>query len=159
MQKIDTEYLDEALEGIVEETDQKQSQENENKQEKIPLILQIGIVLFLCLVGEWIALLLPIPVPGSVISMILLFVLLAAKVLKVEHIRQKADFMLKNMAFFFIPAGISILEYLDAVKGNILPLLLICFLSTVITFGVTACTVKFVLFLQEKWMERGREHD
>jgi holin-like protein len=158
MQKIDTEYLDEELEEIVEETEKKQSEE-ENKKEKTPLILQIGIVLFLCLVGEWIAKLLPIPFPGSVISMILLFLLLLTGALKVEHIRQKADFMLKNMAFFFIPAGISILEYLDAVKGNILTLLLICLITTLITFGVTACTVRFVLFLQEKWMKRRSEND
>lgn len=159
MKKMDTEQIDEELEEIVEQTDQEQSCEDENKQEKVPLILQIGIVLLICLVGEWIAMLLPIPFPGSVISMILLFLLLLTKVLKVEHIRQKADFMLKNMAFFFIPAGISILKYLDAVKGNILPLLLICVISTVITFAVTAFTVRFVLFLQEKWTQRRQENE
>ena len=37
------------------------------------IMAQIGIVLAVCLVGEGIAALLPIPFPASVISMVLLF--------------------------------------------------------------------------------------
>ena len=39
------------------------------------IMAQIGIVLAVCLVGEGIAALLPIPFPASVISMVLLFLL------------------------------------------------------------------------------------
>ena len=46
------------------------------------IMAQIGIVLAVCLVGEGIAALLPIPFPASVISMVLLFLLLAAKLLR-----------------------------------------------------------------------------
>ena len=40
------------------------------------MILQIGVVLGICLLGEGISLLLPIPFPGSVIAIVLLFLLL-----------------------------------------------------------------------------------
>lgn len=42
--------------------------------------------------------------------MILLFILLCVHILKVDHIREKSDFLLENMAFFFIPAGVSIIN-------------------------------------------------
>jgi len=112
------------------------------------LMLQIGVVFGICLVGQIISVFLPIAIPGSVISMILLFLLLFFKVLKVDHIRQKADFLLKNMAFFFIPAGIGIIANFADIKGSILPLLAVVVLTTVVTFGATAFTVQGVIALQ-----------
>ena len=76
---------------------------------KVKLLVQIGIVFGICLVGEGIAAVLPFAFPASVLSMLLLFVLLLCGVLKVEHIREKGDFLLKNMAFFFIPSGVALL--------------------------------------------------
>lgn len=80
---------------------------------KVKLLVQIGIVFGICLVGEGIAAVLPFAFPASVLSMLLLFVLLLCGVLKVEHIREKGDFLLKNMAFFFIPSGVALLEQVD----------------------------------------------
>ena len=53
------------------------------------IIYQIGIIFTLCWVSEIVEALLPFSFPASVIGMILLFVLLALRVLKVEHIREK----------------------------------------------------------------------
>lgn len=112
------------------------------------LLLQIAVLLGICLVGEGLSSLLPFPFPASVISMILLFVLLAVGWLRVEHIRQKADFLLKNMAFFFVPSGVGLMEHFEVVGQNLLPLLVICTVSTFLTFGATALTVKLVNRLQ-----------
>ena len=109
------------------------------------ILLQIGVVLLICLLSEIVSLLLPFPFPGSVIAMIILFILLAAGVIKVGHIRQKAEFMLKNMAFFFIPAGVGIMEYFDVLKSCIVPFIVICVVSTILTFAATAGTVALVL--------------
>ncbi len=112
------------------------------------ILLQIGIVFLICLVGEWISAVLPFAFPGSVIAMILLFLLLLCKVLKVEHIEQKASFVLNNMAFFFIPAGVGMMEYFDVLGAYLVPFLVICTVSTVLTFAVTAWTVTGVMRLQ-----------
>ena len=114
------------------------------------IICQIGIIFTLCWVSEIVEALLPFSFPASVIGMILLFVLLALRALKVEHIREKSDFLLSNMAFFFIPAGVSIINYFDVLAGNVGKLLLICFLTTILTFAVTAWTVRGVLFLMNR---------
>ena len=58
------------------------------------IMAQIGIVLAVCLVGEGIAALLPIPFPASVISMVLLFLLLATKLLHPHHIKEKSNFLI-----------------------------------------------------------------
>ena len=124
------------------------------------IIRQIGIIFTVCWLSLVIEKLLPFTFPASVIGMILLFILLAFRVLKVEHIREKSDFLLSNMAFFFIPAGVSIINYFDVLKGNVGKLLLICFLTTILTFATTAWTIRGVLRLQnrgKKKPEKGTE--
>lgn len=112
------------------------------------LLMQIAIIFSVCLAGEGIALLLPFAFPGSVIGMILLFLLLLT-VLRVEHIQIKTDFLLKNMAFFFIPAGVSIMGEFSLLWQNIVPVIVICVVSTLLTFGATALTVRGAIALQE----------
>lgn len=109
------------------------------------IMSQIGIVLGICLVGEGIAALMPVPFPSSVISMILLFLLLASHVLRPHHIKQKANFLVGNMAFFFIPSGVGILQYLDVLRANLVPLLVISLVTTPLVYGVTAWVVQLTM--------------
>lgn len=121
------------------------------------MILQIGVVLGICLLGDGISLLLPIPFPGSVIAMVLLFLLLLSQILHPDHIRQKSDFLLQNMAFFFIPAGVGIMEYAEELLPFLLPLLLICLITTILTFAASALTATLVIHIQQKHSKTGKE--
>ena len=114
------------------------------------IIYQIAIIFSICWVSQVVEALLPFAFPASVIGMILLFLLLATGVLRMEHIREKSDFLLSNMAFFFIPAGVGILEQFEFVKDSMWQLLLICLVTTLLTFGVTAAAVRFGVWLQKK---------
>lgn len=123
---------------------------------KVKLLVQIGIVFGICLVGEGISRILLFTFPASVISMILLFLLLLSGALKVEHIREKGDFLLRNMAFFFIPSGVGLIEQADAVRGKVLPLLAVCLITTVLTFAVSAATIRLVSSWQNRLKKGGR---
>lgn len=109
------------------------------------IIYQIGIIFSICWLSEIVEALLPFDFPASVIGMILLFALLAARILKVEHVQEKSDFLLSNMAFFFVPAGVSIINYFDVLKNSVVQLIIICVVSTVVTFAVTAWSVKLTV--------------
>ena len=111
------------------------------------IIKQFGIIFSLCWIATVIERLLPIAFPASVIAMLLLLICLMTGVLKIDHIREKSDFLLANMAFFFIPAGVNVINYLDILKANWLPLLLICVITTVITFAATAYSIRHTIWL------------
>ncbi len=111
------------------------------------IIKQFGIIFSLCWIATVIERLLPIAFPASVIAMLLLLICLMTGVLKIDHIREKSDFLLANMAFFFIPAGVNVINYLDILKANWLPLLLICVITTVITFAATAYSIRLTIWL------------
>ena len=121
------------------------------------IIEQIGLVFGVCLVGQFISSCLPFAVPSSVIGMILMLLLLCLQILKPHHIEKNSNFLLKNMAFFFIPAGVSILNNYSYIKGNILQLLVVCLITTILTFGVTARTVTMVIKIQDKMRKKEDE--
>ena len=120
------------------------------------VILQIGVVFGVCLIGEAAACFLPFPFPASVLSMILLFLLLCLKVLKIDHIRQKADFLLQNMAFFFIPSFVETMEHGALLLSQALPLLVIVGLTTPLIYLVTGWTVQLIMLRRRKG---GKPHD
>ena len=118
------------------------------------IIRQIGIIFTVCWLSILVEKALPFSFPASVIGMILLFICLLTGVLKIEHIQEKADFLLANMAFFFVPAGVSIINYFDVLKSAWLQLVAVCVISTVVTFAVTAWSVKLTVRLLSRLRER-----
>ena len=58
------------------------------------IIKQIGILFAVCWISQLIEYVLPFAFPASVIGMGLLLVCLLTGFLKVEHIQEKADFLL-----------------------------------------------------------------
>ena len=82
------------------------------------IIKQTGIIFTICWLSIIIQQILPLPIPASVIGLILLFFCLLSRLLKVEHIQEKSDFLLSNMAFFFIPAGVGMMNYFDILKNE-----------------------------------------
>ena len=111
------------------------------------IIKQIGIIFAICWISTVIEALLPFSFPASVIGMILLLLCLITGVLKIHHIQEKSDFLLSNMAFFFIPAGVGMINYLDILAQNLIPLIVISVISTFITFAATVYSMKLALKL------------
>ena len=116
----------------------------------VEIICQIAIIFTICWISQIVEAVLPFPFPASVIGMVLLLILLLVRALKVDHIREKSDFLLSNMAFFFIPAGVSIINYFDILAGSLVPLLVICLVSTLLTFAVTAWAVQLTRHLMDR---------
>ena len=114
------------------------------------ILLQIGIVFGIYWVSQCIESILPFPFPASVISLLLLLVLLILRVIKVDHIREKADFLLGNLGFFFVPVSVSIMNYVDVIWENAAAFFTIYVVSMVLTFAVTAGTVTLTSRLLEK---------
>lgn len=92
-------------------------------------------------------------VPGSVIGMILLFIFLSLKVIKVTWIENGARFIVDNLALFFIPVTVGILEYYDVFAGKGALLILIALVSTMLVMGISGATSQWLV------RRRAEEHD
>ena len=83
-----------------------------------------------------------VPIPGNVIGMVILFLLLYLKVIKVEQISTISNFFLEHLAFFFIPAGVGLISSFSVIKNIWLQLLIVCFATTAITMICTGLVVQ-----------------
>lgn len=117
------------------------------------LLIQIGIVLGIYWVAEGIEAILSFPFPASVISLLLVLALLGLRVLKEEQIREKADFLLGNLGFFFLPVISSLINYVEVIWENAAAFITICIVSTVVTYLATAGAVRLTCRLMDKRKE------
>ena len=107
---------------------------------------QLGIILGIWALGELISSLISnvITMPGTIIGMIILFLLLQFKIIKEETIKDVADFLLGNMAIFFVPAEVSLINSLGLITENMLVLLLSATVATIIIMIVTGKIVQIM---------------
>ncbi len=115
---------------------------------------ELALILGICFVGEWVAALLPVAFPASVISMVLLAALLLCGAVKERHIQVIAKFLVTNMGLFFVPAMVGTLEYMDVLKSQLIPFLVVAFLTTPVVYLATAWTVQLLMGRKKKGGER-----
>lgn len=82
--------------------------------------------------------------------MALLLVLLISGIIKPEHIKETADFLLTNMGFFFIPAGVGILVAYPFLKGFYIEATSVILISTLIVLIVTSVVTQYVANRKER---------
>ena len=100
----------------------------------------IFIILLFYALGEGAALLVQGFIPGSVLGMLLLFAALCLKWVRPGPIRPVAKFLCNNMALFFIPAGVGIVDALDILSARWQAILTACAVSTVLVIAVVGLT-------------------
>ncbi len=108
------------------------------------LLRQFLIILIICVIGEVLNKVIHIPLPGSIIGMILLFVCLSTGLIKIEMIDEISKFLLDHLAFFFIPSGVGLLAYVGILKKNLVSITVICVVTTILVMIVTGLTVQLI---------------
>lgn len=101
------------------------------------LIIQCAVIFTFLALGETLAWLTGIPVPGSIIGMLLLTAALQLRIIRLRHVSGVADFLVKNLGFFFIPAGVALVDHFDLLRREWLPIVGAAVISTIIVLGVT----------------------
>lgn len=111
---------------------------------------QLGVLLACCVAGDALSLLLRGALPGNVLGLALLLLLLVFGRVRPHQVEGTADFLLQNMAFFFLPACLGVLEIFEQIKSEVLAILAVCVLTTLCTAAATALTVHLVCRLQRR---------
>ena len=105
-------------------------------------IAQFCIILGYTFIGEALQRILPLPIPGSVYSLVLLFLALCLGRVRLDEIQETAHYLTTILPVMFVAPAVGIVEYLDAISSNLIPILLILIGTTVITFGISGTLVQ-----------------
>ena len=118
--------------------------ENVNGGFYMKLFKQFLYLISFTFLGEIISKTLHLPVPGSVMGMLLLFGALYFKLIKVESLETVSTFLLDNLSILFLPAGVGIMVYYSVIQDSWWSLLLLAIVGTLLTMVVVGRVVQFV---------------
>ncbi|MEM9932930.1 MAG: CidA/LrgA family protein [Bacteroidota bacterium] len=104
------------------------------------------IILLFLFIGEGIQTMVSLSIPGNVIGMVLIFVGLQAKLIKLEWVKPASDSLTRYLALFFVPPGVGLLLHLSLLSQYGIPILLTVGISFLITLASTA----YVFHLSQK---------
>lgn len=104
------------------------------------MIQQCAILFLFLALGELIVWLTGTTVPSSIIGMLLLAGALKVGAVKLRQVEKFADFLVHNIGFFFVPAGVGLMRCMGLIADQWLPIVGATIGSTVIIIAVTGWT-------------------
>lgn len=87
-------------------------------------IKQFSIIMAVVLLGELVKYLLPLPIPGSIYGLIILFLLLLTKRISLESVKETGEFLVSIMPIMFVPAAVGLMESFGQLMSMIVPVVL-----------------------------------
>ncbi len=109
------------------------------------MLLGFATLLVCQMLGELIARLLSLPVPGPVLGLVLLLALLLIKGEVPPGLRQAAETLLRYLALLFVPAGVGIMLHWQLIHADWPIMVAVLVLSTLLTIAVTALTLQYMM--------------
>lgn len=96
----------------------------------VKLVLQLALILLITYIGTEVQKLLHIPLAGSIVGLILFFLLLQFKIIPESWIDVGANFLLKTMVFFFIPSVVGIMDVASDITLNYVLFFIVIIIGT-----------------------------
>lgn len=112
-------------------------------------IKELMIIFIFSFIGDVLNYIVPLPIPASIYGMILLFIALSTKIIKLEQIETTAEFLLSIMLIFFVPASVGIMDTFFAYKSSMLPIIIIVITSTIVVMITTGLVSQFIIRLKK----------
>ena len=122
----------------------------------IRIMAQIGILWVFYFIGELIVAWTGIFIPGSIIGLLILWILLMLNVIDVKIIRGGATFMIAFLTLFFIPSTVGIIQYPELLTKPGILLMVAVFVSSLISLILTG---KFSQYIERKELEGANSND
>ena len=115
------------------------------------MLRSIFVIFFFQLLGEFLKKFFEMRIPGPVLGLILLLItLIFLKKFKKQAITNlkndvvnTSNYILSYLSLLFVPIGVGVVMHLSYLENNLFKVLIIVFISTILTIGGTA-------FLMEK---------
>ena len=122
------------------------------------MILQCAVLFAFLALGELTVWLTGVPVPSSIIGMLFLAASLKAGWVRLESVDKVADFLVRNLGFFFVPAGVGVMRCFGIIRDQWIQIVGATIISTFIIIAVTGWIHQFIRRSLSRNHSQGRHH-
>ncbi|MBR4513458.1 MAG: CidA/LrgA family protein [Lachnospiraceae bacterium] len=113
-------------------------------------IKQFIIILAISFAGELLHSVIPAPIPASIYGLVLMFLLLFTKILKVEAVKETSAFLIEIMPLVFIPAAVGLVNSWELISGKWYMYVTVIIVTTVLVMAVSGLVTQLVIRLGKK---------
>ena len=109
------------------------------------LFKQFTIIIALSFIGEVLRALIPFPIPAGIYGILLLFLLLERKVLRLDDIKEVSDFLIFIMPLLFVSAAVGLIDAWDELRASLTAYVTIIVSVTLIVMVATGLITQWFL--------------
>jgi len=107
-------------------------------------LYQFLIIICFTFLGELLHHLLPLPIPAAVYGLVLLFLALQLKIVKLHQVKTAGDWLVGIMGILFVAPTVALLGSWKQISPHLIPIGLTVLLSTVVVFGVSGLVTQWL---------------
>ena len=113
-------------------------------------ISQFIIIIAFTFIGELLHFFIPLPIPASIYGIVLLFICLMMKWIKVAEIRETSTFLIAIMPVMFIPAAVGLIDSWAEIRSNLLQYVVVTTVSTFTVMGAAGYVTQRIIRRNKK---------
>lgn len=111
---------------------------------------QAIVISVILLISKIIESFMPIPMPASVIGLVLLFVCLCTGIVKLGQVERVGTALTDNIGLLFVPAGISVVKSLGLISEHPFLIIGLIFISTLLLLLCTGFFSQMIVMTTER---------
>ncbi|WP_138416722.1 CidA/LrgA family protein [Aquibacillus sediminis] len=116
----------------------------------ITILLQIVFIHIFLFLGATVQTLFHLPIPASMIGLVLLFLALSLHIIKLEWVEKGGNWLLAELLLFFVPSAVGVVNYNEMFSLQGLTTVIIIGVSTFIVMATTAFIADRIYFYKER---------
>ena len=117
-------------------------------QKGIQLVRSLVILYIILLLGNLISHYIPLGIPGSIWGLLLLFLGLTTRIIRLDWLYLGSSLLIRYMAVLFVPVSVGIIKYYDLLVSQWKILLIPNILSTFLTLFIIAFLGNYLFYKQ-----------
>lgn len=122
-------------------------------------VRQFWIILLISAMGEALHVLIPLPVPASVYGLVIMLIALGTHIIRLEQVKEAAEFLIEIMPVMFIPAGVGLMASWGVLKPMIIPVSIITVVTVVTVMAASGRISQTIIRMDRKKKERSADNE
>lgn len=115
---------------------------------------QVSIIFAFTFISEILNRIIPLPIPASIYGLVFLFLCLEFKIIKIDQIKDTADFLLAILPIMFVPSSVGFIKALLLMKKYGIQFLIIGVSTTFLVMIVSGLITQLILRIKKRFNKK-----
>ena len=115
---------------------------------------QLSIIFAFTFISEILNRIIPLPIPASIYGLVFLFLCLEFKIIKIDQIKDTADFLLAILPIMFVPSSVGFIKALPLMKKYGIQFIIIGVSTTFLVMIVSGLITQLILRIKKRFNKK-----